>query len=363
MPEINVNNLVKVGQLQTALTRVKTELTNLDGQNFSSVAIADGQIKFYASTDCSGDVLKSVDLPEELFLDQVRTTFVQSFAWSNATYPGSTNPNLEGKPVLVLAVKGDKSTNPTLTYSFINMQGLVDTYTAADNSIDITSNAIGVKISAGTGNQLSLQNDGLFVGHDSTKVDTVNGKQLSTEDYTTAEKTKLSGIETGAQANVIESVKVNGTALSISGKAVDIDLSGKVDVVSGKQLSTEDYTTAEKTKLAGIDAGANVNVIESVKVNGTALTVTGKAVDIDLSGKVDTVAGAANNLVVFGANGAIADGGLSISAIDARNKVDKVTGVQNNFVVFGASGAIADAGFGVASDSDINTMLTNIFGA
>ena len=34
---------------------------------------------------------------------------------------------------------------------------------------------------------------------------------------------------------------------------------GKVDVVSGKQLSTEDYTTAEKTKLAGIEAGAQVN--------------------------------------------------------------------------------------------------------
>ena len=34
------------------------------------------------------------------------------------------------------------------------------------------------------------------------KVDKVTGKGLSTEDYTTAEKTKLSGIETGAQVNV-----------------------------------------------------------------------------------------------------------------------------------------------------------------
>ena len=32
---------------------------------------------------------------------------------------------------------------------------------------------------------------------------------------------------------------------------------GKVDKVSGKQLSAEDYTTAEKSKLAGIEAGAN----------------------------------------------------------------------------------------------------------
>ena len=32
---------------------------------------------------------------------------------------------------------------------------------------------------------------------------------------------------------------------------------GKVDKVAGKQLSTEDYSTAEQSKLAGIEAGAN----------------------------------------------------------------------------------------------------------
>ncbi|MDI6033977.1 hypothetical protein QLS91_12925, partial [Flavobacterium sp. LB2P84] len=38
------------------------------------------------------------------------------------------------------------------------------------------------------------------------------------------------------------------------------DISGKVDKVTGKGLSTEDYTTAEKTKLDGIEVGAQVNV-------------------------------------------------------------------------------------------------------
>ena len=37
------------------------------------------------------------------------------------------------------------------------------------------------------------------------KVDKVNGKGLSTEDYTSDEKTKLSGIETGAKKTVIDS--------------------------------------------------------------------------------------------------------------------------------------------------------------
>lgn len=50
----------------------------------------------------------------------------------------------------------------------------------------------------------------------------------------------------------------------ISGKAdktyVDSKLDTKVDKVSGKQLSTNDYTNEDKTKLAGIAAGAEVNV-------------------------------------------------------------------------------------------------------
>lgn len=57
-------------------------------------------------------------------------------------------------------------------------------------------------------------------------------------------------------------------------------LDNKVDKVEGKGLSTNDYTTAEKEKLASIAASADTNVIETVKVNGTALTVADKAVDI-----------------------------------------------------------------------------------
>lgn len=56
---------------------------------------------------------------------------------------------------------------------------------------------------------------GIFVSQET-------GKGLSTNDYTTAEKDKLAGIANGAQANVLEAVKVNGTAQAITDKAVDI---------------------------------------------------------------------------------------------------------------------------------------------
>lgn len=167
---------------------------------------------------------------------------------------------------------------------------------------------------------------------DTTKVDKVEGKGLSTNDYTTAEKNKLSGIDTGAEVNVIESVKVNGTALTVTGKAVDVtvptktsDLTNdsgyiteadvpegasastatplmdgtaavgtstafargdhrhpsdttKVDKVEGKGLSTNDYTTAEKNKLAAFgDASTYAlksDITNMYKYKGSVATVS-----------------------------------------------------------------------------------------
>lgn len=65
------------------------------------------------------------------------------------------------------------------------------------------------------------------------------------------------------------------------------DISGKVDKVEGKGLSTNDFTDADKEKLDNIEAGAEVNVIETIKVDNVAQTVTDKTVNIDLSGKAE----------------------------------------------------------------------------
>lgn len=61
-------------------------------------------------------------IPADQFLDLAKTTFVNPFTWSNVLYPGSIDPNLDGKPVLVLALTDGTNT----TYSFLNMEDLVD---------------------------------------------------------------------------------------------------------------------------------------------------------------------------------------------------------------------------------------------
>lgn len=118
------------------------------------------------------------------------------------------------------------------------------------------------------------------------KVDKEVGKGLSSNDFTDADKTKLDGIEAGAQVNVqsdwdqADNTKddyiknkptippgvelYNSTGQNTDGamtqKATTDALNLKVDAVSGKGLSSNDFTDADVSKLSGIEAGAEVNV-------------------------------------------------------------------------------------------------------
>lgn len=68
------------------------------------------------------------------------------------------------------------------------------------------------------------------------------------------------------------------------------DISGKVDKITGKGLSTNDYTSAEKTKLSGIESGAEVNIIKAIKRNGTALTPdASKAINVVVPTDADDI--------------------------------------------------------------------------
>lgn len=65
---------------------------------------------------------------------------------------------------------------------------------------------------------------------------------------------------------------------------VESRLDTKVDKVTGKGLSTNDYTTDDKNKLTGIESGAEINLIESVSVAGTVLDIENKAVNVPEAG-------------------------------------------------------------------------------
>lgn len=333
-----------------------------------------------------------------------------------------------------------------------------------------------------SGSENAVSSGGTYTALDG-KVDKVSGKQLSTEDYTTAEKTKLSGIATDAEKNTIVGITVNGDAITpdanrivalsvltntvnnllnyynktetysktevdtlvsavsgatfesvqtlpttniktnviylvpkqtpetsnikdeyinldgttagwelIGDTGVDLSnyvtttalntalgnytttadlttlLSGKVDKVSGKQLSTEDYTTAEKTKLSGLSnyddtaLSGRVSAIEGV-VPSTATTSNKLATLSDVSSAnghtIEDSTGvdmtARKNLQFVGA--AVSDDSTNNrTVVNVSGKADKVaSAVSGNFAALDANGNLTDSGkkasdFGTASD-------------
>lgn len=133
------------------------------------------------------------------------------------------------------------------------------------------------------------------------KVNTQDGKDLSSNDFTDTLKTKLNGIEAGAEVNKIAVVKVDGTALTPSSKAVNIDLSGKQNKltagsniqINGSTISATDTTyskatssadglmsSTDKAKIDTVEENAQENKIESISVNGLEQTITDKKVNI-----------------------------------------------------------------------------------
>lgn len=102
------------------------------------------------------------------------------------------------------------------------------------------------------------------------KVDKITGKGLSTEDYSTAEKSKLAGIADGAEVNVnadwnaatgdalILNKPTLGTAAATSASAYATAVQGgKADTALQPAAGLAAIDSAASTKLAGIAAGAN----------------------------------------------------------------------------------------------------------
>ena len=163
------------------------------------------------------------------------------------------------------------------TYEFVydgtNYQLVGDIDTNTNTWTKVTTSADGYinKLSGSTTN---------FLRGDGNWADIPEASTSAAGLMTSAMVTKLNGISSGANAITVDSALSSTSTNPVQNKAINTALGNKVDKVSGKGLSTNDYTTDEKTKLSGIATGAQVNVIESVKVNGTALTISSKAVNV-----------------------------------------------------------------------------------
>ena len=87
------------------------------------------------------------------------------------------------------------------------------------------------------------------------KVNKIEGKGLSTNDFTDELKTKLENLNNYNDTEVkndISELQTDMTSVENSISTINTNIANKVDKVEGKGLSTEDFTTALKTKLEGL---------------------------------------------------------------------------------------------------------------
>ena len=150
-------------------------------------------------------------------------------------------------------------------------------YTAAIADIAANKSAIKTLNGTGAGSVSKAVNDaidGLHIGDYAKSADVENAyvKKNGTDRLiTAAEATKLAGIAEGAQVNVIESIKLNGTALSIDAKAVNIPL--VTADTAGIVISSADENTISYAN--GIGTVNSLNVNKLAQTEGDVLIIDG----------------------------------------------------------------------------------------
>lgn len=202
--------------------------------------------------------------------------------------------------------------------------------------------------------------------HSLDDVSETTAKKIMTAD----ERTKLSGIAAGANKTVVDTAMSSTSTNPVQNKAVNSALGNKVDKVTGKGLSTNDYTTDEKTKLAGIAAGANkythptshpasmITGLADVATTGSyndlsnkPTTMTPKAhthAQSDVTGLATALSGKADTGHTHGAASTTANGFMS--------KEDKT---KLNGIATGANKTTVDTALSASSTNPVQNKVIN----
>lgn len=279
----------------------------------TSIAIVDGQVQIlgFAAAETGAQPRKKADgsiewiKPDTTTVEGLQTAVegLESDVESLQTAVGNvyTKSEVDSKVAGVYHYKGSVATYAELP-SVDVAAGDVYNVAAADAEHDIKAGdnvawtGTAWDVLAGTVDLSGYATAAALDG----KVDKVEGKQLSTEDYTTEEKTKLSGIAEGAQVNAIDAVSsefvINPDGKTLSVQAIDMDkITGLYDALAARE-----------------------NVIEAVQVNGTALSVSEKTVNIPLA-TADAVglvkSASEENTVAVGADGTMTVNDINISKL------------------------------------------------
>jgi len=246
----------------------------------------------------------------------------KNLAWFNA------NPTLvllEGQIVYLLQTGTYKIGNGVTTLSALSFLGISSETQTLQNVTDLgatTTNSITANSfvkTGGTASQFLKANGSVdsstyatttYVDNqDALKVDKVVGKGLSTNDYTTAEQTKLAGIATGAEVNV--NADWNAT-------------SGDSQILNKPSITTP---TLAEVLAKGNSAGGNIIIDDNLILEGTtaiylsSINVYKNGLEIAVLDDIPSIDG----LVPY--TGANSEVNLGTNNISANNFFDGFTSI------------------------------------
>lgn len=164
------------------------------------------------------------------------------------------------------------------------------------------------------------------------------------------------------QGNVVNNLTTDSATVPLSaaqGKELKRQIDTKVDAVTGKGLSTNDYTDEDKEKLGTIARGAQVNKISSFKANNTEVGGAGNGVTVSLAGNLVDSTNAATGSVKFNLSHKYVAADKKIYFFNSANA--PTTGTDGNIFFIDTTDFVKDGILSNAEYNEITHILTLTF--
>ena len=175
----------------------------------------------------------------------------------------------------------------------------------------------------------------------------------------------------GYQANVLETVKVNGTALTPSSKSVNVTVPTKVSDLNNDSGFISSITSSDVTTALGFTpysnanpSGYQANVIETVKVNGTALTPSSKTVNVTIPAIPTVVSAFTNDAGYLTSSDVVSTySSTGTAPINGTGVAAAISGKQDTLIqgsgITISGNTISATGSTITIDGTLSTISTN----
>lgn len=299
VPSLDSNKKVPVAELYEASTSSKgiTQLTDSVTSTSTSTAATPNSVKTaYDKAVSTGNDLKAHNSSSTAHTDirnliSILTTRLNTLADSDDT-------TLDQLSEIVAYIKNNKSLIDGITTNKVNVADIID---------NLTSTAADKPLSAKQGRVLNDLITALTatVGN---KVDKVSGKELSTNDYTTAEKNKLGGISSGAEVNqnAFSNIVAGSVTIAADSKTDTLTIAAGSNITLTADTANDKLTITAKDTTYSTGTASALGLTKLYTGVGTATdgTMTQAALKSALDGKANVSHGnhvpavqAANNAV------------------------------------------------------------------